>query len=51
MKLDKIIVSDTSHQSNDPYDLIRSNISVVNLLGEEGIDEENIHELSYQLLC
>lgn len=44
MKLDKIIVSDTSHQSSDPYDLIRSNISVVNLLGEEGIDEENIHE-------
>lgn len=44
MKLDKIIVSDTSHGSNVPYDLIRSNISVVNLLGEEGIEEDNIHE-------
>ena len=44
MKLDKIIVSDISHKSNDSYELIRSNISVVNLLGEEGIKEEDIHE-------
>ncbi|AZB01637.1 DUF4375 domain-containing protein [Chryseobacterium joostei] len=44
MKQDKIIVSETSHNSSDPYDLILSNISVVNLLNEEGIDEENMHE-------
>jgi hypothetical protein len=44
MKLDKIIVSDTSHGSSDPYDLIRSNISVINLLGEEGVEEDQIHE-------
>ncbi|WP_300687432.1 hypothetical protein [Chryseobacterium sp.] len=44
MKSDKIIVSDTSYKSSDPYDLILSNISVVNLLNEEGIDAENIHD-------
>ncbi|MEC5145617.1 hypothetical protein [Chitinophaga sp. 212800010-3] len=43
-KLDKIIVSEKSYGSNDPYELIGSNISVVNLLAEEGIDEEYIHE-------
>lgn len=42
MKQDKIIVSETSHNSSDPYDLILSNISVVNLLNEEGIDEDEI---------
>ena len=42
MKQDKIIVSETSHNSSDPYDLILSNISVVNLLNKEGIDEDEI---------
>ncbi|MCS4304969.1 DUF4375 domain-containing protein [Chryseobacterium sp. BIGb0232] len=52
MKQDKIIVSDTSYNSNDPYDLILSNISVVNLLNEEGFEPENMHEdsiISYYL--
>lgn len=52
MKQDKIIVSETSYNSNDPYDVIHSNISVVNLLNEEGFEEENIHEdsiISYYL--
>lgn len=52
MKQDKIIVSDTSYHSNDPYDLILSNISVVNLLNEEGFEERNMHEdsiISYYL--
>ncbi len=44
MKTDKIIVSEASYKSSDPYDIIRSNISVVSLLDEEGIEEENMHE-------
>ncbi|MBV8326245.1 hypothetical protein [Chryseobacterium sp.] len=44
MKLNKIIVSDNAYNSNDPYDIIRSNISVVNLLAEEGVETENQHE-------
>lgn len=52
MKHDKIIVSDSSYNSNDPYDLIFSNISVVNLLNEEGFEVKDIHEdsiISYYL--
>ncbi|BAP30184.1 uncharacterized protein CHSO_1147 [Chryseobacterium sp. StRB126] len=52
MKQNKIIVSDTSYNSNDPYDLILSNISVVNLLNEEEFEVENMHEdsiISYYL--
>ncbi|CAD0223989.1 DMP19 family protein [Chryseobacterium sp. D764] len=44
MKPDKIIVSEASFNSSDPYDVINSNISVVNLLHEEGVGEENMHE-------
>jgi len=44
MKLNKIIVSETSFNSAEPYDVISSNISVVNLLEEEGSDIGNIHE-------
>ncbi len=44
MKLDKIIVSDNSFKSNEPYDIINSNITVINLLREEGVDDENINE-------
>lgn len=44
MKPDKIIVSEASFKSNDPYDIINSNISVVNLLHEEGMEEENMFE-------
>lgn len=52
MKQNKIIVSDTSYNSSDPYELILSNISVVNLLNEEGFDVENMHQdsiISYYL--
>ncbi|MFZ4931072.1 DMP19 family protein [Chryseobacterium sp. Mn2064] len=44
MKPDKIIVSDTSYKNDDAYEVIASNISVVNLLNEEGIAEEDMHE-------
>ncbi|OCA70171.1 hypothetical protein [Chryseobacterium arthrosphaerae] len=42
MKLDKIIVSDTSHRSVDPYDLPFQYFCSES--PEEGLDEENIHE-------
>ena len=44
MKLDKIIVSEGTFNSSEPHDVINSNITVVNLLREEGIEDENIHE-------
>lgn len=44
MKLNKIIVSETSFNSPELYDIISSNISVVNLLEEEGFEIESIHE-------
>lgn len=44
MKLNRIIVSDKGFSSDDPYDLVYSNITVVNLLREEGIEEQNIHD-------
>ena len=49
-KLNKIIVSENSFNDNDPYKIIGSNISVVNVLREEGTDIEEIHDdamLSY----
>lgn len=44
MKLDKIIVSQNAYYSNESYDIINSNISVINLLREEGIEDININE-------
>jgi hypothetical protein len=44
MKLDKIIVSEKAFKSKDPYDIIYSNITVVNLLRDEGIEDQNINE-------
>lgn len=49
-KMNNIIVSDLSFDSKDEYDIIRSNISFINLLLEEGADEELVYEdafLSY----
>ena len=43
MKFDKIIVSDNAFKSSDPYDLVYSNITVVNLLRSEGVEEKLIH--------
>lgn len=42
-KLDKIIVSANSYESNDPYKLIDSNISVINLLRDKGIHPKFYH--------
>jgi len=44
MKLDKIIASENAFKSDDPYDIINSNITVINLLREEGAKDEIIHE-------
>lgn len=44
MKLDKIIVSENSFKSAENQDIINSNIAVINLLREEGVKDENIHE-------
>ncbi|PZR16886.1 MAG: hypothetical protein DI539_17370 [Flavobacterium psychrophilum] len=44
MKLDKIIVSENSFKSPETQDIINSNIAVINLLREEGVKDEDIHE-------
>jgi len=43
-KTEKIIVSENSFNNEDPYMLVNSNITVVNLLREEGIEINNIHD-------
>ena len=51
-KLDRIIVWDNSYKSSDPYKLIESNISVINLLRDERIHPEFYHpdsRISYYL--
>lgn len=48
----RIIVSETAMNSENPQDIIHSNISVINLMREEGVDDEFIHEdalMSYYL--
>lgn len=48
----RIIVSETAMNSDNPQDVINSNISVINLMREEGVDDEFIHEdalMSYYL--
>ncbi|MFH7016037.1 hypothetical protein [Flavobacterium sp. FlaQc-47] len=48
----KIIVSETAMNSENLQDVIHSNISVINLMREEGVDDEFIHEdalMSYYL--
>ncbi|ENX33736.1 hypothetical protein F889_02399 [Acinetobacter colistiniresistens] len=42
-QLNKIVVSKNAFESSDTFRLIESNISVVNILREEGIDIESIH--------
>lgn len=52
MKFDKIIVSENAFNSPEVQDIINSNIAVINLMREEGIADENIHEdalISYYL--
>lgn len=52
MEFGKIIVSETAMNSENPQDVIHSNISIVNLMREEGVADELIHEdaiMSYYL--
>ena len=52
MEFGKILVSETANNSENPQDLIHSNISIVNLMREEGVADDLIHEdaiMSYYL--
>ena len=44
MKFDKIIVSENAFKSEEAQDIINSNIAVINLMREEGVKDENIHD-------
>lgn len=44
MKFDKIIVSKKAFENKDSYDIINSNITVINVLGDEGVDQNDMHE-------
>jgi len=52
MEFGRIIISETAAASGNPQDIINSNISVINLMREEKIDDDLIHEdalMSYYL--
>ncbi|MFL9830219.1 hypothetical protein ABS764_05075 [Flavobacterium sp. ST-87] len=52
MEFGSIIISENAANSENPQDVINSNISVINLMREEKIDDEFIHEdalMSYYL--
>lgn len=52
MEFGKIIISETAMNSGNLQDVIHSNISVINLMREEGVDDDLIHEdaiMSYYL--
>ena len=52
MKFENIIVSDNAYNSKEVTDIINSNIAIVNVMREEGVKDEDIHEdalLSYYL--
>jgi hypothetical protein len=52
MECGKIIISETAMNSNNLQNVIHSNISVINLMREEGIDDDLIYEdavMSYYL--
>lgn len=52
MEFGKIIVSETAMNSGNLHDVILSNISIINLMREEGVDDDLIHEdalMSYYL--
>jgi hypothetical protein len=54
MEFGSIIISETAVNSENPQDVINSNISVINLMREEKIDDDLIHgcfdELLFRLL-
>jgi hypothetical protein len=52
MEFGKIIISETAAASENPQDVINSNISMINLMREEKIDGDLIHNdalMSYYL--
>ena len=52
MESGKIIVSENAMNSENPHDVILSNISIINLMREEGVNDEWIHAdalMSYYL--
>lgn len=52
MEFGSILISETAANSENPQDIINSNISVINLMREEKIDDDFIHEdalMSYYL--
>ena len=52
MEFGKIIVSETAMNSENQHDVILSNISIINLMREEGVNDDLIHEdalMSYYL--
>ncbi|HEX9152191.1 MAG TPA: hypothetical protein VF842_08920 [Flavobacterium sp.] len=52
MEFGRIIISETAMNSENLQDVIHSNISVINLMREEGINDDLIHEdalMSYYL--
>ena len=52
MEFGRIIISDTAMNSENLQDVIHSNISVINLMREEGVNDDLIHEdalMSYYL--
>lgn len=52
MEFGKIIISETAANSENPQDVVNSNISVINLMRQEKIDDDLIHEdalMSYYL--
>ncbi|WP_432222584.1 DMP19 family protein [Flavobacterium sp. TMP13] len=44
MEFGSIIISETAAASENPQDVVNSNISVINLMREEKIDDDLIHE-------
>lgn len=44
MEFGKIIISENAANSENPQDVVNSNISVINLMREEGTDDDAIHE-------
>ena len=52
MEFGRILVSETALNSENPQDVIHSNISIINLMREEGVNDDLIHEdalMSYYL--
>ncbi len=44
MELNEIILSENAFNSPDPYQVILSNISVINVLREEGIEDSDLYD-------